>query len=1524
MSQSKRTAQTGRIEPNARILGIQFSLLSPDEIRKASVAEVTSKDTYINNKPAINGLFDPRMGVLEPGFVCPTDGLNYMQTPGYFGHIELARPVYYVQYLSTIIKILRCVCFKCSKLLISKEKYHNLVNTMPHDERWNYVFSLASKVSRCGDESDDGCGCKQPNKIRKEGLASLYAEWTKIESGDDAAGNVVIDLSCEMVLTILKKISDDDIKFMGFSPVFSRPEWMVCQVLAVPPPAVRPSIKQDSQQRSEDDISHILVNIIKANKTLQEKIAANANDKVINDWTSVLQYYVATQVDNNIPGVAAVAQRSGRPLKSIKERLNGKQGRVRGNLMGKRVDFSARSVITPDPNLSIRELGVPLKIAKNLTKPVVVNEQNRDFLMKLLRNGPEEYPGAKILEKKNGENISLRYVDRNSIALAVGDVLHRHLMDGDHVLFNRQPTLHRMSMMCHVVKVLYRGDTFRMNVADTKPYNADFDGDEMNMHVPQNIAAEIELQNLAAVPYQIVSPANNQPIVGIFQDSLLGASRFTRENIDFTPQEAMDLLMNYSKVNLDLLKRGGDKISSFEIMSQILPPLTIKTKTKLFNDETEDKKTSNNVVEIKNGYMMRGELEKGFLGKSTKGLLHRICNDFDNRTVSDFVDDFQNIITDYMKQSAYSVGISDLIANEATNQKIIETITGKKQDVVNIIHQTRIGVFENKTGKFNNEEFETQVNAILNQAAAEAGKIGRTNLEKDNRFVIMVNAGSKGSDLNISQMISCLGQQNVDGKRIPYGFDDRTLPHFKKFDDSPRARGFVENSFIGGLTPEELFFHAMGGRVGLIDTAVKTSQTGYIQRRLIKGMEDYMVAYDMTVRNHQNQIIQFHYGSDNFDTIKVENQSLPLPLMSNEEVYDRYVVPKPSAAQSSIYNNVFTAEIMAKAKNQDTEFQEKTQALVAKMLGYRKELVEKVFKNMSSTTVHCPVAFEQVITNVQNQQNIQSNSLVDITPLDAHKMIEGMFERLNDYHYTKPNTLFEIMFFFHLSVKDLLFNKKFNFSALQVLLNMIELLYKKALVNPGEMVGMIAAQSIGEPTTQMTLNTFHFAGVASKSNVTRGVPRVEEILSLSENIKQPSVTVFLKDTDKFSRERAQSIMNIIEHTKLRDLVEAFEICYDPDDSNTLIAEDRAMIQRYNEYEKLVADCTDELPQKEKLKWLIRFRINKALMLEKNITMDDINFAIKKSYQDSVSCVYSDYNSDNLVFRLRITNIMKKLQDKKAAAGGGESGGGAPGVNPLDQSDEIYLLNNFQNQLLDNVVLRGVKGINKILLRKQPQYLRYETDRFVPKDMWVLDTVGTNLQDILGLDFIDTTQTVSNSIVEIYHVLGIEAARQAIYNEFSEVIESDGTYINAHHLAMLSDRMTYASKPVSIFRHGINNDNIGPLAKASFEETPEMFLRAARHAELDIMKGVSANVMCGQEGYFGTNACQVMLDIEKMKSMKAEALKTTTVDQDIEMMFGDVENPNDPCSTTNLEMKTNAVNIEKVELGDQDDDYDIDI
>jgi DNA-directed RNA polymerase II subunit RPB1 len=1040
---------------------------------------------------------------------------------------------------------------------------------------------------------------------------------------------------------------------------------------------------------------------------------------------------------------------------------------------------------------------------------------------------------------------------------------------------------------------------------------------EMNLHMPQDPESEAELKNLAAVPYQIISPGNNASIIGIYQDSMLGCYRFTREKIDFTQKDAMNLLMMFKRVNpFSSDKKRSDRISNFEIMSQILPPMSLKVKNKQFNGETEKSDTSNNIIEIINGKYIRGQMDKGILGSGTKGLIHRVCNDYGNMASAEFVDDIQNIVTEYMKQSAFSVGISDLITDDKTNQKIISIISDKKTDVKNLIDQVQIGIFENNSGKSNEEEFETKINNILSKAQSEAGREALKNLDKENRFVIMFNAGSKGTEINIQQMTACLGQQNVDGKRIPYGFEHRTLPHFHKYDDSPAARGFVESSYINGLSPQELFFHAMGGRIGLIDTAVKTSTTGYIQRRLIKGLEDLMVNYDMTIRTNKSKIVQFSYGDDNIDTIKVENQELHIVEMSVQEIYGHYNVPDDAKTKTKSLSGMFTKGAFGRHKKQEEQMNNKCKFYTDYMIEKRDVIIKNIFNNKSDKVVRVPVAFSYIIQNAIGQQGINANSLVDITMLEAFELIEGTFAKLEQIHYAPPTDLFKVLFYYYLSPKDLLLNKRFNQKALEILLATIILDYKRAIVAPGEMVGMIAAQSIGEPTTQMTLNTFHFAGVASKSNVTRGVPRIEEILSLSASLKNPSLTVYLKPEDETDKDKANTIQYMLEHTKLEEVVKSVEICFDPDDMNTLIDEDKSTMAQFREFENIIDEClqteTAVPEENEKSKWVIRMVMDPETMLEKNITMDDVHFTLNNTYRDEISCVYSDYNADKLVFRIRMTNILKNAASKAQKKAK---------LNPLDQSDQIYILKNFQDQLLNNIVLRGIKNIDKVILRKVKDNLKEKAGSYVKEDIWVLDTIGTNLLDVLGLDYIDSNRTTSNDIIEIYEVLGMEAARQAIYNELADVIEFDGTYLNFHHMALLCDRMTFSHKMISIFRHGINNDDIGPIAKASFEETPEMFLKAARHAELDNMRGISANVMCGQEGLFGTASFQVVLDLNEMVNLEEKYKydyenKETLIETGL---FGNLEDENDSCSTKNLTIENNVVNIHTEEMGG-DNDY----
>ena len=1021
--------------------------------------------------------------------------------------------------------------------------------------------------------------------------------------------------------------------------------------------------------------------------------------------------------------------------------------------------------------------------------------------------------------------------------------------------------------------------------------------------MPQNELSESELRNLAAIPYQIISPSSNAPIIGIYQDSMLGSYLFTRDDVNFNPRQAMNLLMGYSKVDMKEL-REKKQITSFDILSQITPPISLKYKTKLFEDD-EDATTSNNVLEIIDGKYIRGQAEKGVFGSGTKGILNRICNDFGNMACSNYIDDLQQIITEYMKTSAYSVGISDLISNSETTERVLRVIMEKMNDVKDIIDKVHLGILENNSGKSNVQEFEIQVGNVLNNATSETGKIGVKSLDKSNRFVKIVKSGSKGSMLNISQMISCLGQQSIDGKRVPYGFDNRTLPHFSKYDDSPEARGFVKNSYISGLTAPELFFHAMGGRMGLIDTAVKTSQTGYIQRRLVKGLEDLKVEYDGTVRNNMGKIVQFTYGDDGAETTRVENQSIQLVNMSVEDIYMYYDLVGINDGENKELLQIYTTDTIKRFKKQRDETKSICRTRIEKLIEYRDELVDKVFKFKNENTIKSPIAFQHIIQNIQGQMNITSNSAVDITPFEFIDVCDNTLAKLKKmFNVTR---LFEILFYFNLSPKEILIKKRFNKQAVTVLMEHIILNYKKSIVHPGEMVGVIAGQSIGEPTTQLTLNTFHHSGVATKSNVTRGVPRIEEILRLTRNPDKPSATVFLKPVDQYDKDRATNYCNMIQHTKMVDVVKSVEICFDPDDKDTKIIQDRDLIQQYYEFEEMIQDCNKDsegapLP---KSKWLIRIEIDAETLLDKNITMDDIHYAIKQSHEKNIHCIFSDMNSSNLIFRIRLNSeILKKKKET---------------VDSLDQSDDIYLLKNFQDNLLNNIVLRGVNGITIVNPRLLKSMVVKEDSKYVSKDLWILDTTGTNLQDLFMLDFIDYTRTYSNDIREVYDCLGIEAARQNILNEFNEVMEASDAYVNYHHLSILCDRMTVKSDLVPMFRSGIMNDNIGPISKGTYEMHTEVFLDASRHGDFDQMRGVSANVMCGQPGYYGTNAFNLLLDLNAMNEINASEVGK---EDNIEEHFGKLASEEEKCDIRKIDIDNNIANIQKHDIGGCDDGYEI--
>ena len=1087
---------SSEVEP---IVGIQICVFSPEEIERRSVVEITNAGTYEGTEPKIGGLFDPRMGVLDNGKECRSCGQTNHKCPGHFGHFRLARPVYYIQFLPFVQNILSCVCIRCSKLLVDKNfRKHYLKRR--GEARYREVLTASKEIKRCGQETEDGCGARQPDRYVREGIARIVAEW------EDANGNgekQKQSLEVEYVLRLFRRITDEDVDFLGLNRFWCRPDWMICTVLPIPPPQVRPSVIQDNNQRSEDDLTHKLAEIIKTNNTyLQPRIEAGAAKSVIDEWTNVLQYHVATLVDNQIPGVAPSAQRNGRPLKSIQQRLGSKEGRIRYNIQGKRVEFSARSVITPDPNISIAELGVPEKIAMNLTFPERVtkftNEHrgNLDKLYKLIRNGPNTYPGAKTIRHADGRITSLRHVNTKELVLREGDIVNRHLMDGDVVLFNRQPTLHRMSMMGHKVKVL-KGKTFRLNVSVTAPYNADFDGDEMNMHCPQSYEAATELEEIAAVPHQILRPRDGLPVIGIVQDTLVGSYRITRDHVTLNRREFMNLMMWNRRFDGTIPEPKGDngKWTGRQVLSQLLPPINLE-----MNNSSKRK------VVIRDGEIMEGQFDKGIFSKASKGIIHMTYKDYGSKDTVDMIDALQNTMEQFLVYNGFSVGISDLIADASTKDEMNKKIKDTKSDVETLLLQIHQDLFDNNTGKSNQAEFEDKVFGTLNKATEGAGESGQASLANENRMTAMVRAGSKGGPINIAQMIACVGQQNIEGKRIPNGFEDRTLPHFKKYDDGAEARGFIENSFIAGLTPTEFFFHAMSGREGLIDTAVKTADTGYVQRQLVKAMEDLVVHNDGTVRDANMNITQFHYGEDGINSTKIESLALEIGELTDEQIDTEYGLKGADLT-------AILGEGVDRGNDADL-----LKAFADQVKADRKMLVEGVFRGGRVGGVFAAVNMERLLFNVKVKFGLNGEQRTNLTPAHVVAGVNAVVEKTQKFH-----KIWAALLRFYLSPQKIIVRDRFTESAFDTVCEMLVTKNWQAWVQPGELVGIIAAQSIGEPSTQMTLNSVDWdTKVMIAKNGRIVCPEIGEFIDAQLAENKDKVKVFANDQEYLELSQADT------------------------------------------------------------------------------------------------------------------------------------------------------------------------------------------------------------------------------------------------------------------------------------------------------------------------------------------------------------------------------------------------------------------
>jgi DNA-directed RNA polymerase subunit A' len=1030
------------MEESIKNLGaIKFSVWSPVEIRKFSVAEITAPETYDEDgMPVQGGLMDNRLGTLEPGQKCITCGNTSAKCPGHFGHIELAEPVLHIAFVDDIHKLLLTTCRSCNRIKLENEElasYREIRNAKASyavitlDNIKDEIIEKSKKIKIC------------PH-CQKEQYDLIFTKPTIFVEKTEAGENRLLPIT---IRERLSNITDDDLKLLGYDPSTARPEWFVLQVLPVPPVTVRPSIILETGIRSEDDLTHKLVDIIRVNQRLKESKEAGTPPLIVQDLVDLLQYHVTTYFDNEVSGIPQAHHRSGRPLKTLTQRLKGKEGRFRGSLSGKRVDFSSRTVISPDPNIAISEVGIPYEVAKKLTIPETVSNWNIEKLKTLVFNGPNNYPGANYIIRPDGVKIRLDYVnDRQMVADSIvpGYIIERHLSDSDIVIFNRQPSLHRMSIMAHYVRVLpYR--TFRLHPAVCPPYNADFDGDEMNLHVPQSEEARSEAALLMSVQDQLISPRYGGPIIGGIRDFITGAYILTSDDSYLSKEEFFNLALlgGYAGTLPDPKgeKDGKNLYTGKQLFSLFLPKdfnFIITSKwNKSIKGEGKD-------VVIKNGELISGVIDKASIGaEEPDSVLHRIAKDYGNDVAQQFLNSILVMLKTFITHRGFTYGYSDLWLSENTHKEITEVIKKAYDKIGELIQQYKEGTLPLTRGLSPEEALELYLVNELSRARDRAGRLADRSFPNDNAGVIMASTGARGSTLNIGQMTAVLGQQSIRGKRIHKGYHNRSLPHFKINDTNPDAKGFVKSNYRDGLTPLEFFFHAMGGREGLVDTAVRTQQSGYMQRRLINALEHLKLEYDSTVRDPHGNIIQYLYGEDGIDPAKSDHgEAVNISrIIESESVIDDGIKANEDEIRHILHQNISNFNLKLKSNVESILMQNKLS----------KQGIEKVIKK-----------------------------IIDLT--------------------------------------------------------------ERAMVEPGEAVGVVTAQSIGEPGTQMTLRTFHYAGVKER-NVTLGLPRLIELVDARKKPITPTMDIYLDEDHRISREKALSVAKEIIHTKVIDVVEKTDIDY---------------------------------------------------------------------------------------------------------------------------------------------------------------------------------------------------------------------------------------------------------------------------------------------------------------------------------------------------------------------------------------------
>ncbi|KAM6584549.1 hypothetical protein CsatB_011551 [Cannabis sativa] len=1124
-----------------KIKGMHFTVQSAAEIAKMAEVQVWKGQYYDpTRKPYADGLLDPRMGAANKFSECATCHGRFSDCPGHYGYFKLPLPVYNVGYLSTILDILKCICKTCSRILLDDKLRLDFLKKMRSTkiEPLKKTELMKKIVKKCNSRAAKCPKCGSLNGSVKKVVSTLglLHDRSKLNDGleecrsaiahtKESKGSINIQshiLNPATVLHLFKRMLDEDCELLYLS---GRPENLILTNIAVPPIAIRPSVIMDGSQSNENDLTERLKQIIQVSASIRKETSEPSTAaRYLENW-DLLQVEVAQYINSDVRAGPAAMYQPQKTLAGLIQRLKGKQGRFRGNLSGKRVEYTGRTVISPDPNLKITEVAIPIRMARILTYPERVSHHNIEKLRQCVSNGPDKYPGARMLRRADGSTWSIK-VSRKRLAdeLKYGDIVERHLEDGDIVLFNRQPSLHRMSIMSHRARIMpWR--TLRFNESVCNPYNADFDGDEMNMHVPQTEEARTEAILLMGVQNNLCTPKNGEILVASTQDFLTTSFLVTRKDT-FYDRAAFCLMCSYMGDGMEHIDLPTPAVikpvelwTGKQLFSVLVRPnanvrvylnLTVReknyTKLQVNGREIEAMCPSDGFVCFYNSELISGQLGKATLGNGNKdGLYSVLLRDYKAHAAAACMNRLAKLSARWIGNHGFSIGIDDVQPSKnlhAQKEQIINEGANTCDEKIKLFNE---GNLPPEPGCDAAQSLEARISQILNGIRDATGKLCMKELHWRNSPLIMSQCGSKGSPINISQMVACVGQQSVGGKRAPNGFIDRSLPHFPRKDKTPAAKGFVGHSFYDGLSATEFFFHTMGGREGLVDTAVKTADTGYMSRRLIKALEDLFIHYDNTVRNASGGIVQFCYGDDGMDPAHMEGKD---------------------GAPLNFERLFFKAKATSPARGNEKLSPEKVSEIVETRLS----------KHDLTPEGGCSAAFKTSLQSFLDEY------------VKALNRTQENFESKEDHSGKENSTTAEYI------VKHI---SGVTAKQLEVFLDTCISRYHSKKIEAGTAIGAIGAQSIGEPGTQMTLKTFHFAGVASM-NVTLGVPRIKEIINGAKRISTPIITAALECDDNVNA--ARIVRGRMEKISLGQIAKSIKVVITSRSASVTVTLDMEMIK----------------------------------------------------------------------------------------------------------------------------------------------------------------------------------------------------------------------------------------------------------------------------------------------------------------------------------------------------------------------------